>query len=544
MIFTPSRYQEAIFNEIARGSGDLLINAVAGAGKTSTLQEAVNQLDYYVQRRTLLTAFNSHIKAELSKRQKDGRIPSGVHIYTLHGLGHRVLREHFKPSDLGKWVDEYKLERLVRAYFAGLGLDEDALKSPTVMMARDATAQLANLAALTLTKPIAEPLMGLIEEYGVEIPQGKLHPVLLGVGKVLEWTAKGLPYPDGYGRTYHPKEAISFTDMIYLPLALGLPIPQYDMVFVDEVQDLNRAQQELLFRARSPKGRMVWTGDRQQAIYSFMGADSRSFDRIADLTDAKELPLSICYRCSRKVVELAQEYVPEIECAPNAPDGEVFRCSEERLLDYVFQHAKTRASSPFMLLCRVNAPLIKTALHFLARGLPVHVRGRDIGAGMAKLIDYLAGRDGFLFSEFIEYAEEYRDEQTAILRAKRARADQLINLGDRVDSVIAVYQASVSAGRRGVEEMKAFLKDLFSDKEEAVILSSIHKAKGLEADMVGILRPDLLPHPKADTPAQMEQEANLAYVAITRAREELYIAGKLGFEMQAAEQPEGAMVTA
>jgi superfamily I DNA/RNA helicase len=546
--FTPSRYQQDIFDEIERGKGDVIVNACAGSGKTKTIEEAVNRLDYYARRRILLTAFNNHIKAELAKRQKDGKIPAfpAVQIYTLHGLGYSVLRDYFKPADTGKWVDEYKLERLVRAYWLSLGLDDSALKSPSVMLARDATAQLANLAALTLTDPNSHPaLFGLLEEYDIEIPAGKTLSVLQGVGKVLEWTAKGLTYPDSYGRTYHPKECISFTDMIYLPLVLNLSIPQYDLLFVDECQDLSRAQQELILRAKSPRSRAVWCGDPKQAIYSFMGADSRSFDRIAELTEAKKLPLSICYRCSRKVVELAQQFVPQIECAPNAPEGEIFRCTEDRLLQYVFSHAQTRSKDPFMILCRVNAPLIQVALQFLARGVPVHVRGRDIGAGMNKLIDQLADRPGFAFSEFIEAAEDYRDEQTAILRAKRAKADQIINLGDRVDSVIAIYQASVSAGRRGVEEMKAFIKELFSDKEEAITLSSIHKAKGLEADRVGLLRPDLLPHPKADTPAQLEQERNLAYVAITRARQELYIAGWMGFETQPdEEEPEIEAVAA
>ena len=62
----------------------------------------------------------------------------------------------------------------------------------------------------------------------------------------------------------------------------------------------------------------------------------------------------------------------------------------------------------------------------------------------------------------------------------------------------------------------------------AIVLSSIHKAKGLEAPRVGILSAHLLPHPMARQEWSYQQEVNLAYVAITRARRELYIAGNNG----------------
>jgi superfamily I DNA/RNA helicase len=58
-----------------------------------------------------------------------------------------------------------------------------------------------------------------------------------------------------------------------------------------------------------------------------------------------------------------------------------------------------------------------------------------------------------------------------------------------------------------------------------VWLSTIHRAKGDEAERVYILRPDLLPHPRARTPQQQEQEQNLRYVAFTRAKEALSFVG-------------------
>jgi superfamily I DNA/RNA helicase len=66
------------------------------------------------------------------------------------------------------------------------------------------------------------------------------------------------------------------------------------------------------------------------------------------------------------------------------------------------------------------------------------------------------------------------------------------------------------------------LKSLFINKENAIMLCTIHKSKGLEADIVYILNEDLIPSRFAKSAEQLKQENNLKYVARTRAKEELY----------------------
>jgi DNA helicase-2/ATP-dependent DNA helicase PcrA len=61
------------------------------------------------------------------------------------------------------------------------------------------------------------------------------------------------------------------------------------------------------------------------------------------------------------------------------------------------------------------------------------------------------------------------------------------------------------------------------DTSNFVLLSSVHRAKGLEADVVHVIRPDQMPHPMARGPEAQAQEQNLIYVAYTRARRELHI---------------------
>jgi len=71
---------------------------------------------------------------------------------------------------------------------------------------------------------------------------------------------------------------IDFTDMVYWAVKWNLPVDQYQYVFTDEAQDLSPMQRRLVEKCLAPNGRIFVVGDKNQAIYSFAGADSDSFD--------------------------------------------------------------------------------------------------------------------------------------------------------------------------------------------------------------------------------------------------------------------------
>ena len=75
------------------------------------------------------------------------------------------------------------------------------------------------------------------------------------------------------------------------------------------------------------------------------------------------------------------------------------------------------------------------------------------------------------------------------------------------------------------QDIKKVLDEIFTDTPPVtahITMSTIHKSKGLEANRIFILRPDLLPHPMAKGNNEMIQEDNLHYVAVTRAKQELW----------------------
>jgi DNA helicase-2/ATP-dependent DNA helicase PcrA len=88
---------------------------------------------------------------------------------------------------------------------------------------------------------------------------------------------------------------------------------------------------------------------------------------------------------------------------------------------------------------------------------------------------------------------------------------------EKYKTITEVMQVSAS-----VAELITKLQTLFSDDNKGIVLSSIHKFKGLEAQRVFWYRRDLCPHPKAKSDEDLEQEIHMMYVAGTRSLNEMY----------------------
>ena len=91
MIF--SKEQEDIFEYAQKGPFNMVIQAVAGAGKTTTLIECANRIDS--DKRILMLAHNRSTRDTLKERI--GNKPN-VRIFTLHGLAYRMFSEHFEKE--------------------------------------------------------------------------------------------------------------------------------------------------------------------------------------------------------------------------------------------------------------------------------------------------------------------------------------------------------------------------------------------------------------------------------------------------------------
>jgi hypothetical protein len=213
------------------------------------------------------------------------------------------------------------------------------------------------------------------------------------------------------------------------------------------------------------------------------------------------------------VLERARVLVPQIEDAPGAKEGEVRDIDECDLVSHL--------DDGDIVLCRVTAPLISLCYKLLMAGVRAKVRGRAIGQGIASLardINHKARRWSWFCDELDKW--EMGERQRILrLNGNDEECAQLASIRDRAD-VLRVIHANVEP--RSLDDLLKAIDDLFEDETRpSVWLSTVHRAKGLEADNVFILKPDLLPFPYAKQDWQIQQELNLEYVALTRAKETL-----------------------
>lgn len=196
-----------------------------------------------------------------------------------------------------------------------------------------------------------------------------------------------------------------------------------------------------------------------------------------------------------------------IEPAPNAPEGSVSTLSHYSPHDF----PPTAA-----ILCRMTAPLISFAMELLTRGTACHVLGRDIEAGLTHLVDKLKATD---LPDFLRKLTEHCDAEVKRL-TRKGRAAAAVSFFDKCSAL-----AAIAAKCSFLADVKPRIEALFANGP-GITLSTIHKAKGLEWETVFILDFDsLMPSPYASE-EELEQEANLIYVAQTRAKLHLrYIRG-------------------
>lgn len=490
-----SPQQLAIFDWVENGTGNAIIEAVAGSGKTTSLVESVSRMDGYV----FLGAFNKSMGDELKDRTKGMK---NVKASTLHGAGFGALR--FRYKDIS--VDANKVRDI--AYGLIESEDREDLE-PFVAFA---------LKLVGLAKDTGIGFFCVIEDDSAWFDLIDKFDVADLLEEKLS-VEKGIKFAQALLRRSNKiKNVVDFSDMIYMVLVDGIHMLQNDWVLIDEAQDTNPTRRALAKKMLKPRGRLIAVGDPHQAIFGFTGADNDALDQIRKEFGAITLPLTVTYRCPKKVVELARNWVSHIEAHDSAPDGEIINAKAED----VFGDKSTYTFTPDdVILCRNNAPLISTAFTLIRRGIACRIEGRDIGVQLANLAGkWKVKRLDTLRDRLEKYRE--REIQKAMAKGQEQKAD---SIADRVDCLFILIERAEEK-RLDVDGLIAMIYDMFSDADKApkdvLTLSSVHKFKGHERKRVFLLgRNEYMPSPYARQQWQREQEDNLIYVAVTRAMETL-----------------------
>ena len=470
-----SPLQAAIFEALHAPETNILIQAVAGSGKTTTLIEGLR----HAPGTALFMAFNKSIAEDIR-----GKAPKGD-VKTLNALGHRLWMQNSPASKL----DFDKLRNIVKSImpvdeFREWGYHVQRMVGGLKNSAFDIENTIDPVEAHEMVKEAAEN--------NDSIPVGKENDAAIYA-------------LDAFYKSRAHTLTFDFDDQLYFPLYQQWEFPRYDNTFIDECQDLSPVQHLMLEEFRRGGSRVVAVGDRHQAIYGFRGADVRSMDNLKTRFGMLELPLSISYRCDQNVVKEAQQYCDTIRWRDDAGEGTVqFRSDHNSYED-------PRLFERELVLCRNNAPLFRAILR--------HVRAKSPCRVLSNFLDSFQGFvKGFRVDttrELVKKVESWETKKVDEAIEKGEGRGKIAQIHDKAETVRALCEDYTL-----VSDVVRLVQSL-SRGTSGPTFSTIHKAKGLEAESVYIIRPDLVPSPFAEGGDARKQEENLAYVAITRAKHTL-----------------------
>lgn len=512
LIANPTAHQSAIFEHVQAGDKNLIVQAVAGSGKTSTIIHAMSLLGS--DEDAIYLVFNKRNQMEAEERLRG----TSVRAMTFNALGMRALGRG------------YTLEAQKAAKAWRLAEKQGYISEDDSRMYMGFATRLVDLARSAGIGAIIEDTfdawLALCDEHDL-ILRDKEADTTRGVALARDLLDEMLVWA-------RRNRVIDFADQLYLPIhpdfrrACRLPHP--DRIFVDETQDLSPVQVELvasmmgagLGEMPSSNQRVVFVGDRWQAIYGWRGAACDAMDRISERFGCDELPLSVCWRCGTSIVALAADLGAPIEAAPGKASGEVVKHESGKPL---------RAKNGQVVLCRTTAPLVTSAYRLIAQGRRAVVLGREIGQGLISLVKKM----GLHENADVDLAVAKIDAWCLKEIARNVdREDRQEAAKDRAECIRVLADMLPETARR-ITDLYAAIECIFSDAQAVggVTLSTIHKSKGLEWDEVTILNWSQMPAQWARREWQRKQELHCAYVAVTRARCRLVLCDAEDFEPKA-----------
>ena len=488
--FTPSIYQQKIFDFVQHGTGNAIISALAGSGKTLTLVTCMKLIPK--TQKCLFLAFNKSIVNTLQEKVKNY---SNCYVKTMHSLGFAILRRN-----LGDNIEknDYKYRSYIKSNINELtSIQNEHLTTSQVNEYIDSITKLVDFARFNLAQSENE-IEKIARRYDIPINFDEAFVVK----KVLKW---GKENPN----------VIDYTDMVWLPVELSLrPIGlQYDWIFADEVQDFSLLYNQLMFKCFKRGTRFIGVGDERQSINQFAGSSTEAFQYLCSYPNTQVFELPITYRCPTSVVDMAKEYVGNIQARENAPVGEIrYDCKIKDLKD------------GDMVLARTKAPLLKLYTKLLRKKIQCYIKGSDIGLNLIKMLENIdkeeLNQDLTKDGVFVRLFDNLFTERNKLMRNYGLSKDDATltsNIMERYDSINSLLTLSERLTTK--TKLIKNIENIFKEENNGIILSTIHKAKGLEADNVYILCRSSMPSKLAHSDWERQQEENLIYVAITRPKQ-------------------------
>lgn len=485
--FKPTPEQSAIVEALATSSDNLLVDALAGAAKTSTLVLAAND-PRMIDTPTLCLAFNKKIADEMKRR-----LPSNCESATLNSLGHRTW-----GRAIGRRlnVDSRKNYKILKALFEEEPKgQQDRLWEVFADLNRAFShAKTVGWVPSSCTRSGGKSLID--DDDFFESLEYRFEPY----EEQILTRAVNQSINDAYAGN------IDFDDQIYMPTCFPATFVEFPLTMIDEAQDLNALQHEML-RQIVRENRIMAVGDPCQAIYAFRGAFNNSMELLSTQFAMTRLRLSTSFRCPIAVVKEARWRAPDMQWPEWAKEGEIRELSE---------WDSNTIPENAAIICRNNAPIFSMAVKLFAAGRYAEIVGNDIGKGMVKTMKGLGPME-MTTDQTLEALEKW--ERIRLSKTREHGQDKVRDMATCME--IFIMNAESLGGSI------AYAERIMSQTGRIKMMTG-HKSKGLEFPDVFILDQQLL-RTSEEHSGGKNQDRNLLYVMQTRAQERLTYITTEGF---------------
>lgn len=471
--YPPTAQQQAIIDAVVAGQ-DVAVLALAGTGKTSTLRMLARALS---DRRIVYIAFNRTTADEAQRS-----FPPHVTADTMHAFARQGLRD----GPHGRLLDKLNNggARLSKDVAPALGIRRAVMvgglayePETLARLAMDTVGQFRNsaddqLIAQHLPSGVADNPQ--LAQFVLDRAEQAWSDILSPAGKLV------------------------FTHDDYLKLwALTKPRLGADVIFFDEAQDINDVQRQVIVdqRTRSDGGRgsqIIVVGDSYQSIYGFRGAKDALHTWPADV----RLPLTQSWRFGPAVAQLGNQFLALLNASMVLEGNPALRSRAEPV------------PRPDAILCRTNAGAVSAVFEAFDAGRRVAL----VGGG--------------------EAIEDIAKAAQALQRNRRTRHPDLAGFASWSDVREAANTEPAAkhlqpfvrlVDKHGAQRLIDMAHDLVAEDDpdpDKVIVSTAHKAKGLEWDRVLIADDFRGPTEDGENGVVLPglEEIRLSYVAVTRAK--------------------------
>ena len=471
----------------------LKVNAVAGSGKTTTLLEYARQRPNH---RILYLSFNRASSDEMKRKCLTAELKN-ITVQTFHALAYKCANgfDYELVGDFGEWkiLDNY-VKVNINEKFEHLLLISWLVKDMMIFYLNSSHIYIDN---------------ALLTHYKDEtVPKFQVEQLLSCYDDFILTTVKNIL------TKMKRKEIPAIHDFYLKMFHLSKPILSYNIILIDEAQDLSGVMLDVL---NMQKASRVFVGDTFQQIYSFRYAIN-ALEKI----DCAEYSLTQTFRFGNSFAQEVSKMVNRGYCIldkMNRPLQIKGTDKETEIVNFSNYEGQQRA-----VISRSVLKLFSEAVSYLPGKLSFYFEGGYDSYG------FMSSRVHSVFGLYKENDDKIEDKfirrfssfKALMDFAKTSQNRHLLN----ICGLVLMYEENLF-------NISKQIKQRIVPKEEAgVIFTTTHKAKGQEYPNVQMVKGDFITReqlenamkkPEEFSFQKLKEEVNIFYVAATRTMDNIIL---------------------